>query len=238
MPVIGGLILVIGVELIVGRLPDIVLVVRTAPLSMVAMIVTFAATTQFPLQDAIFLGAVISMVLYCIRATQQARLVALVQTAAGEWSVEDVPRTCPSDAITVLHYGGVGLFAEVPRLEELWPDLTETHHAVVILSLRTLPDVPSSAVIKAFEKRLRLLQKNGSTLFMAGVSPEVQRIFERSGFRSLLGADHVIPAGPEVFGALNEAVVRAKGWLADNASTMPPGPAPEGSPATADDHRS
>jgi SulP family sulfate permease len=218
MPVIGGLILVIGVELVVGRLPDILLVVRTAPLSTVAMVVTFAATTQFPLQDAIFLGAVISMVLYCIRATQQAGLAALVRTPEGEWSLTDVPKTCPSDAITVLHYGGVGLFAEVPRLDELWPDLNGTHHAVVILSLRTLPDVPSSAVIKAFERRLRLLQTNGSTLIVAGVSPDVQRIFERSGFQSLLGANHVIPATPEVFGALNEAVERATEWLSGNAS--------------------
>ncbi len=52
MPVIGGLVMLIGIELITGRRKDIVLVLRTAPLSAVAMIVTFLATTALPLQRA------------------------------------------------------------------------------------------------------------------------------------------------------------------------------------------
>ena len=48
MPVIGGLILVIGAELVIGRWPDIKLVLSVAPLSALAMLITFAATTQLP----------------------------------------------------------------------------------------------------------------------------------------------------------------------------------------------
>lgn len=55
MPVIGGLILVIGIELVVGRLPDIRLVLRVAPISALAMLITFAATTQLPLHTAILI---------------------------------------------------------------------------------------------------------------------------------------------------------------------------------------
>lgn len=171
MPVIGGLLLVIGGELVAGRVPDIRLVTRTAPLSAVAMLVTFAATTQFPLQDAIFLGAVLSLVLYCVKAAQQARLVALEPTGHGSWKMTDVLPSCPSGEVTVIHYGGVGLFAEVPRLDERWPDLSRTRGAVLILSVRTLPDVPSSAVIKALEKRARTLAAGGSKLMIAGVTP-------------------------------------------------------------------
>ncbi|NED59585.1 SulP family inorganic anion transporter, partial [Streptomyces sp. SID10244] len=48
MAVIGGLLFVIGFELIQGRWADIVLVFRTARLSAVALLVTFVATTQIP----------------------------------------------------------------------------------------------------------------------------------------------------------------------------------------------
>ena len=72
MPVIGGLILVIGVELVAGRWADIKLVLRTAPLSAVAMLITFAATTQLPLHTAILVGAITSLVLYCVKAAQSA----------------------------------------------------------------------------------------------------------------------------------------------------------------------
>ncbi len=80
MPVIGGLILVIGLELVVGRLPDIKLVLRVAPISAIAMLITFAATTQLPLHTAILIGVITSLVLYCVKASQSAQLMALQQT--------------------------------------------------------------------------------------------------------------------------------------------------------------
>lgn len=217
MPVIGGLVLVIGTELVAGRIPDILLVIRTAPLSALAMVVTFAATTQFPLQDAIFLGAALSLLLYCVQAARQAQLVALEPTGHGSWKITDVPPSCPSGQVTVIHYGGVGLFAEVPRLDERWPDLSHTHDAVLILSLRTLPDVPSSAVIKALEKRIRALRAHGSKLMITGVTPEAARVLHRSGLTKLIGEDNVVLATAEVFGALDHAVTDAHRWIADHA---------------------
>lgn len=96
LPVIGGLMLVIGGELVAGRVPDIMLVIRTAPLSAAAMLVTFAATTQFPLQYAIFLGAVLSLLLYCVQAARQANLVALEPTGHGGWKTTAVPPRPPA----------------------------------------------------------------------------------------------------------------------------------------------
>src|SRR5262249_57084456 len=101
------------------------------------------------------------------------------------------------------------VFAEVPELDERWPDLSETRDAVLIVSVRTLPDVPSSTVIKALEKRIRTLTANGSKLMIAGVTPQVVRILGRSGLTQLIGEDNVIPATDEVFGALNQAMPEA-----------------------------
>ena len=39
------------------------------------MIVTFLATTQLPLQDAIFLGAGLSLIRFCVQLQRRARLV-------------------------------------------------------------------------------------------------------------------------------------------------------------------
>nr|WP_308801047.1 SulP family inorganic anion transporter [Streptomyces polyasparticus] len=91
MPVIGGLIIVIRCELIVSRIPDIRLVLRTSPLSAAAMVVTFLATTQLPLQQAIVIGAVLSLLLYCVQAARQGDLHTLTETADGRWQVGDVP---------------------------------------------------------------------------------------------------------------------------------------------------
>lgn len=56
---------------------------RTAPLSALAMVVTFAATTQLLLHTAILIGAITSLVLYCVMASGSAKLTALTPRSDG-----------------------------------------------------------------------------------------------------------------------------------------------------------
>ncbi|TFV60909.1 SulP family inorganic anion transporter [Mycobacterium sp. PS03-16] len=215
MPVIGGLIMVIGAELVAGRWADIRLVVRTAPLSALAMLITFAATTQLPLHRAILIGAITSLVLYCVEASRSAKLVALVPAEDGHWRRAPVPDELPSGEVTVLHYAGVGLFAEVPRIDEEWPEVRASRNAVVVLSLAGLPDVPSSKVVHALTRWATDLQSHGGRLLIAGVSPSTATVLHRGGVADAVGADGVLPASEEVFGALDEAVRRGRAWIAD-----------------------
>ncbi|WKG02238.1 SulP family inorganic anion transporter [Mycolicibacterium sp. HK-90] len=214
MPVIGGLILVIGAELVVGRLPDIKLVLRVAPLSAVAMLVTFAATTQLPLHTAIVVGVITSLVLYCAKAAEAAQLVALKPTADGGWQEAPVPEQCASNDVTVLHYAGVGLFAEVARIDETWPRAEGTTNAVVVLSLRSLPDVPSSVTIKALHRWAGQLAANDGRLIIAGVNPGTAHVLDRGGLDDVLGDDGIVPAADRIFGALDIAVERGRAWVA------------------------
>jgi SulP family sulfate permease len=221
MPVIGGLILVIGAELVAGRWADITLVLRTAPLSAVAMLVTFLATTQLPLHTAILIGAITSLVLYCVKASQAAQLMAMERTGDGEWAIVEVPDAVPSDAVTVLQYTGVGLFAEVPRIEEDWPRVADTHNAVVVLGVRSLPDVPSSRVLKAIRRWAQELRDNGGRLIIAGASPQTVGLLERGGLMDVLGPDGVVPASDRLMGATEEAVDRGQRWIAEHGDTSP-----------------
>ncbi|MDH6198998.1 SulP family sulfate permease [Mycobacterium frederiksbergense] len=214
MPVIGGLILVIGAELVVGRLPDIKLVLRVAPLSALAMLVTFAATTQLPLHTAILIGVITSLVLYCAKAAQAAQLMALVPSGDGGWQSAPVPQRCASDDVTVLHYAGVGLFAEVARIDEKWPRADGTHNAVVVLSLRALPDVPSSVAIKALRRWAGELAANNGRLIIAGVNPGSAEVLRRGGLDDILGDDGIVLATDRIFGALDEAVAAGRAWIA------------------------
>lgn len=220
MSVIGGLLLVIGGELIVGRLPDIRMVVQTSWLPTVAMVVTFLATTAIPLQDAIFVGAGLSLLLFCVSAARHTRLVGLVTDGSGRWTVTEPPTSAPSDRVTVLHYAGVSLFAEMAHLDETWPDTSGTHNGVIVLSLRTVPDVPSSTLLKALERQHDDLAAHGNRLFIAGATPDLMSVLKRSGTLDHLGASTVFPARPEVFGALEDAVTEATQWIAGQSRSM------------------
>lgn len=222
MPVIGGLILVIGAELVAGRWADITLVLRTAPLSAVAMLVTFLATTQLPLHTAILIGAITSLVLYCVKASQAGQLMALARDGDGDWEIVPVPKAVQSNAVTVLQYMGVGLFAEVPRIDEDWPRVADSRNAVVVLGMRTLPDVPSSKVLKAIRRWAQDLRDNGGRLIIAGATPATVKVLTSGGLLDVLGPDGVVPAGDKVFGATEEAVERGRRWIAGQADPPPP----------------
>ncbi|MFB7515829.1 SulP family inorganic anion transporter [Streptomyces sp. NPDC056144] len=207
MPVIGGLILVVGGELIWGKRHDIALVLRTSRMSAAAMILTFLATTQLPLQQAIILGAVLSLLLYCAQAARQARLVALVRRPDGHWETADPPRALTPGEVTVLDYAGSSFFAELPRIEAQLPEPAEG--ATLILAVRALPDVPSSAMLKLLDRYAKTLADANARLILCGAHPALVRLLQRSGTATHLAPEDIVPATPELLGPLNTALDRA-----------------------------
>ena len=219
MPVIGGLILVIGGELIWGKRADIALVWRTSKLSTVAMVVTFAATTQLPLQQAIVIGAVLSLLLYCAQAARQSKLVALERGPSGAWATTDgpLPTVLPPGRLTVLSYEGNSLFAELPRLEAHLPRVDGARDAVLVLVMRTAPDVPSSAILKLVRRYAAALQAQGGRLVLAGVQPPFAALLERTGIAAQLGAGGVVPTEPTLLAPLDHAAEEAQAWITAQA---------------------
>ncbi|MEV4950042.1 SulP family inorganic anion transporter [Streptomyces sp. NPDC053755] len=218
MPVIGGLILVVGGELIWGKRHDILLVLRTSPLSSAAMVLTFLATTQLPLQRAIVIGAVLSLLLYCVRAARRSRLVALTADDTGRWHPGDVPSSLPPGEVTVLYYDGVGFFAELPRVEAMLPRTDHARVAVLILVMRGVPDVPSSTMTKVLRRHAHDLHRAGGRLILAGAEPGLVRAFEAAGLDRDLGPEGIVPAGGALFDPLDQALADARAWIMDRAT--------------------
>ncbi|GIG70181.1 sulfate permease [Phytomonospora endophytica] len=218
MPVIGGLMLIVGAELIVGQARHVRLVLRTSRLSTAAMAVTFLATTQIPLQQAIFLGALLSLVFYCVQAARRAKLVAL-RSDGGGWRVADPPEVLPARQVTVLHYAGSGFFAGFGSVGEQWPRTDGAAPAVLILSVRTLTDIPSATVLEGLARRAEELRASGSLLMLAGLDARFRKILDDSGVLARVGADNVFEADDEVFGALDRAAHAAHVWIAGHRRT-------------------
>ncbi|MEW1698076.1 SulP family inorganic anion transporter [Streptomyces sp. NPDC091278] len=229
MPVIGGLILVVGGELIWGKRHDVLLVLRTSRLSSAAMIVTFLATTQLPLQRAIVLGAVLSLLLYCVQAARRARLVALVPDGRGRWHPGDVPASLPPGEVTVLYYDGVGFFAELPGIERTLPPTDHARGAVLILVMRGVPDVPSSTMTRVLRRHAHDLRRSGGRLILSGVEPGLARALKAAALDRDLGPDGILPAGGALFDPLDQALATARAWItaAENPNRHDPQDGPE-----------
>lgn len=219
MAVIGGLMLVIGGEIIAGRRHDIVLVLRTSWMSAAAMLVTFVATTGLPLQQAIFLGAGLSILLTAVMVSRNGRLMDLTRDHDGRWTMSDPPARLPSDRTTVLHYSGAGFFAEVSRVEQEWPDAAHAERAAIVLSVRGFAGVPSATFLKALEARILSLRERGIPLVICGVPEWFVRMLARTGALDRIGAENVITATPVLMEALDHAYDRAESL---RGRTLPP----------------
>ena len=93
----------------------------------------------------------------------------------------------------MLQYAGVGLFAEVPRIDEDWPKVADSRNAVVVLGMATLPDVPSSKVIKALTKWATDLEAQRRQVDHRRREPDRRRVLQRGGIVDVLGDDGIVP---------------------------------------------
>jgi SulP family sulfate permease len=213
LAVIGGMLVVIGVELIMARVPSARLVLRTGAWGPIAaMALTFFSSLFIPLQWAIFLGAFLSLMLYVGASSRKFRLQQLVRLDDGGWEMQAAPKTLPSQQATMLVVQGLDFFAEVPALDDQMPPARSVAHAVVILVLRDTQHITSTA-IKWLERYAQNLKAGGSVLMLADINPEVLEALQKSGSLDILGAEHVFPATRRVLAVENTAWEAAQQWL-------------------------
>ncbi|MFC7247803.1 hypothetical protein ACFQO7_35525 [Catellatospora aurea] len=225
MAVIGGIMLVIGAELLEKRVPDIRLVLHTSWPSAIAMVITFLATTAMPLQYAIFLGAGLSILLTSISVTRSSRLMEFTRTD-GAWQIGDPPARLASGRTTVLHYEGSGFFSEVSRIDQEWPDTDGVTDAAIVLSVRGSVDVPSATFLKALDDRVGKLGEQGIPVFLAGVPPRFREQLIRSRELKHLVPDHLVAETPRLTESLEQAYDRAEhARLNSRTGTATEGPA-------------
>lgn len=122
-----------------------------------------------------------------------------------------------------LAYEGTSFFAELPRLEGKLPSPGSARHAVLVLVLRTAPDVPSSAIVKLLRRYADQVHAAGGRLLLAGLQPPLFAVLRRTGLDDHLGADALVPAQARLFAAVDQAVDTGERWLRARTPTAAPG---------------
>ena len=212
LSVIAGMLVVIGLELILARVPDAKLVLGTSWGSVAAGALTFVSAMFIPLQWTIFLGAGLSLILYIMATSKQVGMHSLIKNDDGRWEEQDMPEDLTSNEITAITLKGLDFFAEVPVLEEQMPSARDLTDAAIILRLRGMDTVTSTG-LKWLETFLKDLQAGNNQLLLAGVEPHVMEIFEKTGFSELVGKANIFMAEPGYGSSLDKAYDAAREWL-------------------------
>jgi sulfate permease, SulP family len=216
--VIGGLLFVIGVELVMGRMPDARLAWRTGMTSRVLFAVTLALTLTVPLQWAIIGGAVLSLLAFVVSSGSRVELRRATRDDIGWRLSDDVPETLPPDQPLVLQYSGPNFFADVAAFADRLPAPDPVTAGVLVIELGDLEHF-SSTTLKSLGKMHAKFASVRSGLVLTGVGSNAREVLARTGLLARLGEQNVLPSDAHIGGSLDAGLRRGKELLSELRAT-------------------
>ena len=180
----------------------------------IVMLVTLALTLAIPLQQAVFLGVLLSILAYFfITGAHEVRLTQHIPNPDGTVTEGPVPAELPSNAVTLLQIYGNLTFAGAETLEQYLPKVGDAKRPVVILRLRAQEGIGSSFVT-VLERYSQQIKAAGGRLMVAGVNPKVKRQLDRTETTSdILGPENVFVATTTLGASTRTALDAAQRWL-------------------------
>ena len=210
MPALAGLLIVIGISTLQPE--EAVMVWKTGPVQQLVMVATFIGTLIMPLQYAVFMGVVLSLFLFVVRASNAMKL-SQIELEEGEFPVESpVPEELLPEQVMVLLPAGSLFFAAAPIFEEALPEIKNADHSAVIISLRGY-DTVGSTFLTVLEKLNEDLIDHDSKFFLAELNNVLWDQLTHTGHIRLFGRDHVYEATERVGESIYRAYEDAQRWV-------------------------
>jgi len=198
MPALAGLLIVVGIGTI--KPAQIYSVMKTGPVQITVMSVTFVLTIVIPLQYAVLTGVALALVLHVVQQSNQLRIRQLEFAPDGRVREIDPPSELASGSVVVLQPYGSLFFASAPAFQAQLPLLTsKSRGSVVILRLRGFDSLGLS-LIELLRTYVGDLHRADSTLKLVVGNAQVLRQLTDEGIVTLLGVQNVY-LGNEWLGA-------------------------------------
>jgi SulP family sulfate permease len=184
-------------------------VVRTGPISRVALGTTFLATLFLSVPEAVGLGVALSLLLQLNQEASDLRVVQLLPLQDGTMRERSVPAVLADHQVTVLHVYGSLFYAGARTLQARLPQPAGSTGAAVVLRLRGHVTL-GATVIAVLSRYAEQLAAAEGRLYLSGVDPALTDLL--SDPRNLSGPVQVFVAG-EILGESTRAAIQdAQAW--------------------------
>jgi len=202
---------VVGIEIInTESVRDVWDVARS---KRIIMVVTFVATLMLPIQQAIIIGIILSLLDYVYSSSQHINLYAIKITETGDFREEPAPEKLPDNNVTILHARGSTYFAAARTIQEMLPSAKESQRAVVIVRLRGMAEV-GTTMISIMERYAAELRANGGRLMLSDVHENVLAQLLRTETTESIPEDAIHMATDILGESTKAAFAAAQEWLA------------------------
>lgn len=170
MPTLAAVLIYAAVGSI--RPAQILSILRSGPSSILALVITFAATLVLPVTAAVGIGVVLSILLQLNQEAVDLRVVRLVPQPNGTLVEHAAPNTLKDREVVVLDVYGSLFYAGARTLQVRLPDPANAESPEVVLRLRGRTTLGATffKVVADYAARLEGL---GGRLYLSGLTPEV-----------------------------------------------------------------
>ena len=212
MPALAGFLLVLGIGVL--KPAQVAATWRLGGLYRWGMVLLIAVALLSSLQNSVFVGVALSILIYVARESKGITVRAAVHEDGQLVAEHDVEPTLGSEPIVTLKTYGSLFFASAEYFEAQLPHPdTETTPTVVILDLRGHQslDTTTRNMLTDYAETLR---KHGCRLMLAEIEAQARDTLEHTGTLDRLGSDNVFGGTDQVGDSIRDAQAAATRWLA------------------------
>jgi len=219
---LAGILLVLAADLV--EVARIRVTLKSGGGDIAAFLVTLVGAWIFELDKAIYLGVVVSLVLFLRRA----RLLTVVPLEVDaenhlREAAEGGGATRQCAAVRILHVEGSLFFGAASELQEgLDEAIGDTSVRVLVLRLKRCQglDVTTAEVLRSVHEAMR---RDGRHLVLVGMRPPVMARMAALGLVEALGPANLFPTEPGWFVAMDRALHRALQLVGEHEPDCPLG---------------
>lgn len=151
-----------------------------------SLVVTFLATVFLDLEKAVFIGTILSLMLFL---REIAKTHVTVQDPHSPAPVLQSPVGAWCDNITLYSIEGPLFFGAIDHFEDVLYKLVHFDHEAIILDMSKVTLIGASGA-EALERLHRKCREKNVTLMLSGCNTIVHRVLRRVGFLDAIGNEH------------------------------------------------
>lgn len=169
------------------------------------MIITGLATLVINLETAIYLGVLLSIVIY-LYETGKLEISYLLRQSDGSFIEKSLNELCYlKPAVAVVNVQGSVYFGAVEDLENALDEVLKSGVKVIVLRVRNIKSLGSTGVT-ALQGIQKTACKQNVRLILSGVTPELGRMLQVSGLSSKLGEANIFNKTDRLFESTHQAL--------------------------------
>jgi SulP family sulfate permease len=182
------------------------------------MIITFVSSLVLPLEYAIYLGVVSTILIY-LGESGQVKMNYILEDENGQFielPLNRIEKQNPK--IAILNVEGDLYFAAIEGLQDQVERVLQTDIQVLILRFRRTHLLASTGII-ALNQIIRTAKEQDVDILFCGIQEEIREPLEAAGVIRTLGPSHTFTASDVIFDSTQRALEKAKEILQEKQAS-------------------